>query len=516
MFLWCKNSAFQVMTNTKPTEGDSSVLSLQCGRAMTVYGQILLRDHEAFEVTGVEAAHLQGLQAEWIRFDRQGCVLFNDGIPYPDRLLPDVACSVKAQVTQGIWITVQVPAEAKAGTAAFDVVCHTSAGDFTARILLKIYEVTLPKPAEGALDMEYFFGYADLGASEPFLKIGCETWWSLMLQYARTMKQLRFNSLALNPFPLLAGGSRRCGTTSWSFDFTLLDRFTELFLREGSFRRLVISSPLASLTGETICSFDEAGNKMDLPLRTPEGEAYSVSLLQALYAHFEQKGWLPMMVMHLCDEPHETENWLWFRKLVRQNMPGVPCAEPLDMIESALALENECDIFVPRLNVYDEEKAYFERRQKAGDTVWCYTCCYPEEPWYLNRFIDQPARYTRLLKWGCFANGITGFLHWGFNRWHATPSVYGLNSEARFKGDSFVVYPDDENNTLLLSNRALATVEGVQEYELLALAARRHPEAAKALARSLVRSFSDFTDDAEKLEAAHSRLLALAEDACRG
>ncbi len=179
------------------------------------------------------------------------------------------------------------------------------------------------------------------------------------------------------------------------------------------------------------------------------------------------------------------------------------------MYDSAVALAGKCNIFVPRLEVYEQGRDYFHRRQQAGDTVWAYSCCFPEEAWFLNKFIDQPHHYARLIHWACYACGITGFLHWGFNFWG--PSFYGLNADARFKGDGFIVYPDCETGGVLPSIRGMATRAGIQEYELLTIAEAKHPGAAKALALSLARSFSDFEENPDMLDAAHVRLLALAE-----
>ena len=86
---------------------------------------------------------------------------------------------------------------------------------------------------------------------------------------------------------------------------------------------------------------------------------------------------------------------------------------------------------------------------------------------------------------------------------------YGMQPDARFKGDGYIVYPDTARGTVGFSARGLATLEGIEEYELLTLAAKDHPQAALALARGIARSFCDFCDEPDALELARIRLLSL-------
>ncbi|MBQ3507599.1 MAG: DUF4091 domain-containing protein, partial [Clostridia bacterium] len=137
----------------------------------------------------------------------------------------------------------------------------------------------------------------------------------------------------------------------------------------------------------------------------------------------------------------------------------------------------------------------------------CYSCCYPFVMGWMNKFIDLPPIYSRLMKWACFTHGITGFLHWGFNYWGI--SLYGLHPDARFKGDGFIVYPDAENNSLMLSARGLNTIDGLQDWELLSLLQKKNPAAAKAIARRVAYGFTDLHTDPLSLEAARTEVLTL-------
>ena len=64
-----------------------------------------------------------------------------------------------------------------------------------------------------------------------------------------------------------------------------------------------------------------------------------------------------------------------------------------------------------------------------------------------------------------------------------------------------------ENNGLILSNRGIATVEGMEEVELLRMLEKRDPEKAKEISRRIATSFRDFTEDPAVLDAARAEIL---------
>lgn len=515
MHIWCKNSSFQALTNSRMERTDKAVLNLHSAKGGFVSGQILLRSWwETVDIKEFKVIPTGDIPAE-ITLYLQDYQVYNDGIPYPDRLLPMKPCTIKGNFTQTVVIGIDVPEDAPSGKYSFKVIFDTSLGERTADVTLTVYNVVIPTPKDAALDHEYWFYGTDFTDEYFDFPIDSEKWWKLMDAYAKELKYLRVNVLDLTVIPLLAVKSRRTGKTEWSFDFELLDRFVDRFLALGSFSRIAIHALLDSLTGENIKSFDEDGKEIKLPLRSEEGTAFANCVTSALYSHFCEKGYKDMLLTHIEDEPHESDNWKFMREIIRKNMPDIPCSEPIDEYDSAIALKDYCDEFIPRVDIFEMAKGYFKARQSAGDKLWCYTCCFPLPEWteYMNKFVDQPSRYSRMLYWTAFANDITGFLHWGFNYWgKGDENVYGLSPDARFKGDGFIVYPDVENIDLFHSNRGFATIEGVEEYELLRLAALKNKSAAKALALRLAPSFNNFNDDSELLENLRVELFRLCEE----
>ena len=60
---------------------------------------------------------------------------------------------------------------------------------------------------------------------------------------------------------------------------------------------------------------------------------------------------------------------------------------------------------------------------------------------------------------------------------------------------------------MLPSNRAVATREGLYDWELLHMLGQKDASAAMAISQSVARTFEDFTDDAEVIDAARAKLL---------
>ena len=517
MDFWCKPSAARVYKHTRKQKNDCASLVLHTGKNMFVSAQLLFRDVDlAFDITDVTVSGVpEGVSAE---ICVQEYAVFNDGLPYPDIQKPGKSVHVPLNTTQGIWVHLWVSPEAAEGKTRVTCLVKTTRGDVEAKLILRVYPVVIPEPADSAFGHEYFFcstGYfAPKGQSwEPPVKPFYDTyrysdeWWELMANYARTMKMLRVNSLNITPLDfLIDAGSRRVSATEWHFDFTLMDRFIELFLREGSFRYLTMCAQISPVFGNTVRCFDQEGKFTLYEIGTPDAEQWARNFWGAVYKHFSEKGWLSMLVLRLQDEPHLPDHWLWARKIVSEVCPGVPCGEPLDTHAIVEQLAGACDQYVPRLEVYASDPSFYRARQAAGDTVWCYSCCFPEENWWLNKFLDLPHSYSRLIKWACYSQGITGFLHWGFNYW-SEKTIYGIQPGARYKGDGYIVYPDAEHFDVLPSNRAVATREGLYDWELLHMLGQQDAAAAMAISQSVARTFEDFTDDAEGIDAARAKLL---------
>jgi hypothetical protein len=172
-------------------------------------------------------------------------------------------------------------------------------------------------------------------------------------------------------------------------------------------------------------------------------------------------------------------------------MPGIPIIDALH----SRKLANTVDVWVPQLDYYHKDYAFYQERQGAGDEVWYYTCCNPQGN-YANRFLEQPLIQTRFLHWINYRYGATGYLHWGFNHWHheATNDASSRYGGPEWPGgDAWIVYPAD--GKVYSSIRLKAMRDGIADYELLKLLEQKSPDKAKELVGKVIRGFDMYDNN---------------------
>lgn len=192
MFLWSVNGSETVLGNTRPGKISVPGLHLVSGRNMTVTGRVLLRAWEDFSVNDVVVAAPAGVDADVYFAVGE---TFDDGITYPDRLIPAKYIAVKAHCTQNVWVVLTVRANASPGENPIRITVTTDKETLYADWLLTVSPALLPEPKDSAIGQEYFFRLDAIYAP------GNE---DLAVFYAKTMKALRINSLRLPIVELLS------------------------------------------------------------------------------------------------------------------------------------------------------------------------------------------------------------------------------------------------------------------------------------------------------------------------
>jgi len=180
---------------------------------------------------------------------------------------------------------------------------------------------------------------------------------------------------------------------------------------------------------------------------------------------------------------------------------------------------------VPKLSHLRNWYPWFEQARLKGNEMWFYICCHPMGT-FMNRFLDCPLGKVRLLHWLNYRYELSGYLHWGWNHWQATRS--GCRPRACRRGYarrlSGAVRP-------LNSVRWEVQRDSLEDYEYLWLLEQRQRQAAERLGkaaesfdprargmemtRQMVRSFTDYERDTERLKAQRTRLAREIEQAAQ-
>jgi hypothetical protein len=158
------------------------------------------------------------------------------------------------------------------------------------------------------------------------------------------------------------------------------------------------------------------------------------------------------------------ENYKKARKILKDLAPWMKVMDALSAIE--YGKQGLTDMPIPMVNA---AQAYIE----ADIPHWVYYCCAPTGAW-LNRFMDTPLPKIRMSGWLFYKLRAKGFLHWGFNYWHALEQERVIDpfTDASSDlwpmipyGDPFMIYPGEKGP--IDSIRWEVFAESLQDYAIL-------------------------------------------------
>lgn len=519
MKIWTESPLKRINTDALPPEKLKKERSLAMARNSCESFQIALRSEADFTIEKVE---ITGLKEIVCRYYFQEEIAFEDK-SYQDPLSNEEMIEVKKNVTQSIWITVFVEKTVEAGKRKGEAKVITNQGSYEIDLTVQVYPVTIPDTKEGAFETEYWMNSVNFWFRYPskdqldFINYhyGCEkysdAWWKINRAIADNMKENRINVLFVRTHDLLLdGGTILLEDGTYQFKWELFDQWIAFFDTYAQVKLFAGYHLVVQTEGKDVYIIDNVDGRPEIvisPIGSEKTENWLKQFLTALYEHLEEKGIKDRWLQHVEDEPSEPDSWKYARDQVRTYMPGIDCMDAIDRQSPMPPLQEQMDLWIPRVDVYEKNREFYDYRLGRGDRRWIYTCCEPTEQNYTNKFIDWPLLHNRVIAWGCFVNHFSGFLHWGYNFWDPEDKYFGLNPQAIIRGDGYIVYPDKERNGIKNSIRMISTRDGAQDYELLKLLADKNPEKAYRLARKVIARFNDFNWNVEEFEANRAKLL---------
>lgn len=440
-----------------------------------------------------------------------------DGVPTytekatPDPLSADISRAVQANKTQPVYITVYTPESTEPGTYTGVIKVKTSEGDINVPISAEVNDVTIPA-LQDATVTDYLWTYiagfmwddTDYGLDYFGHTPYSPQWWNWFGKMAEIMAEHRQNMTWIRTDLLL-----KATGTDWEdfaedattpedsqIDWSIFDRYVQTLIDVGFTR---------------FANF-QLNHKLDVLTEDDKDiDKWLSNFLGAFYRHLEDKGWLDQYTwyQHVADEPSNPEKAAYWFSIAKKIKPIMPKVRTFDAEQgNALMkyLDNHpedniyIDTWVPLSSQYENRRNDYQAQQTdKGKEFWMYTCDANPEPW-LNRFWTQPTLTGRLLYWNLFQNGATGHLHWAWNAW------YGVD----YGGDTYLVYPDPANDSVLSSVRYEAHRDGIEDYELLNLLKANNPQLAKAvtdLAVYMENPRGQYSFDPEYIKALHDYIV---------
>ncbi len=436
---------------------------------------------------------------------------------YPDPILDTPAMDLIHLTSQPVWLTIAIPQETAPGDYLGLITLSGTIDGKTFsthhRLLVRVYPVRI---TQTSLWVTNWFGIDKTQMKQ--LSDGkdsvmySERYWYWLQVAAKKMKAYDQNVVIVPP--TLVNIKYQQG--KYQLDFSRYDRFVQTFIDEKTIG-LIEGGHVGGRMGNWDSQFglfvpfwhgDTIYYRI-LPLKDSTVQHFYSVFMPALMNHLKAKGWDKMYRQHLCDEP-ETSNEKSYGEIGRYIKSLAPGIKTIDAVHSH-GVDNTVDVWVPQLDFYDTDYAFYQERKKAGDEIWFYTCLSPQGE-YANRFIEQPLIKTRLLHWINFRFGSTGYLHWGWNFWSPDPmrETSGIIPEAGNimpGGDAFITYPG--HGEILSSIRLEAMRDGIVDYELLKMLEKQSPDAAREMARTTVYEFSKYDLDIATFRAKRRRILEM-------
>jgi MYXO-CTERM domain-containing protein len=450
--------------------------------------------------------------------------------PWPDPLVPDVdtyfgekrnafPLSVPAGKTRVIWVDVLVPQTQTAGDYSGEIEIDV-AGAKQAAIPVKLHVGTFALPSTATLASAFGMGFS----SAPLAHCPGTT-------YPFCGDPTGDKSNAIRTLYLRAGLEHR---------FTISDTDFQPPLNAGDkaqYEKHVL--PLISGIGSTRLP----GAK--LTVVRLDGDDTKVG---AWVTYAKSAGFFDRLVYYPVDEPGSAAS-AWTKFKTSSDALHAADMEARILITSSIqdatsgGAEGKIDIFVPVIDQLEnrpgsgeyagDQRAKYDSwlAAKPNRRIWAYQSCdqhgcgscgtkspgvaYTGWP---NRVIDSSAVQDRAFPWQAFRFRVSGELY--FETTYQLANAWKTNGQCAFSGsgDGTIFYPGTKdqiggtNGIPIESIRMKMIREGMEDYEYLALAAKKDAEKTKGIADGLFPHSYESAKDPAALEKARADLFAMLDE----
>lgn len=437
---------------------------------------------------------------------------------YPDPIMEVPSMDVPAHTTQPIWVTVSIPQDMPPGEYPAEIQVEALNGkkpvSLKQSFTVRVFPVTISKTR---LWFTNWFTMGNqnlkhLNGGQPVAEYS-DRYWELLRATARTMAEYRQNVVLLSPLRM---AEYTINNGTYRFDFSRFDKSVEIFEQEGVLGLIEgghIGGRESHWTSPFVVDFPilkEGAVVFDRkPISDPGAKAFYAQFIPALVSHLREKGWYDNYLQHIADEPitENIQSYIEIASYIKTLAPDIRIIEACHSKD----LGNTVDVWVPQLDFFHIDNAFYQERSRQGDEVWFYTCLAPQGE-YANRFVELPALKTRVLFWLNYRYNSPGYLHWGFNFWNNDPfdETTGIITESGNVlpgGDAWVVYPGKDR--YWSSIRLEASRDGIFDNELLYMLQEKNPAQAKEIARQTVYLFDRYDLNIEAFRARRQKILEL-------
>ncbi|MBR4381111.1 MAG: DUF4091 domain-containing protein [Bacteroidaceae bacterium] len=452
-----------------------------------VHAQFAVYGNEYIRSLNFEVSDLQSKQGDVIRQDRllkgfvryvmtdelnkngkSGCGKRPDATQWDSTLVADVIdhlateLEVKAYNTQGGWIRVWVPQDAKTGVYTGTVTVKNG-NELIDKLELKVNvkNHVLPEPANWAYHLDLWqnpYAVARYYQVEPWSEAHMDAMKPIMQMYQQaggkvitaSIMHKPWNGQTFDYFESMVTWIKKLDG-SWAFDFAVFDKWVQFMMDLGVKKEIGCYSMVPWAL--SFQYFDQASNSMKFVHIEPGEPAYDemwTAMLQSFAKHLKEKGWFE--ITHIAMDERSIDVMLKTLKVIRKADPEFKISMAGNLYDELVDELNDYCITMSQKWAED----IIKKRRAEGKTTTFYTCCAEAYP---NTFtFSAPAEAEWLALYAEKAN-LDGYLRWAYNSWVPEPLL-----DSRYitwaAGDTYLVYPEART-----SIRFERLVSGIQDYE---------------------------------------------------
>ena len=396
------------------------------------------------------------------------------------------AMDISAKTTRPIWISIDVPRDAKPGLYEATVeISHQGWGSLELPLQLEVVDQELAKAKEWGFHLDLW-----QHPSAVARVAGVEVWSDEHFEIMRPLMQMladagqKVITATLNRDPW----RYQCfddyepmiywylyDNNEWKYDYTIFDKWVEYMMELGIDKQINCYSMLP--WGQCILDYqdmrsDAKDNRLRQIKTTPQEPEYEKvwgPFLVDFAKHLKEKGWLHKTNMAIDERSPEDMDVA--AELIKKYAPelGFAMADNHDSYKRYANMRDVCVGQKHSLMAPEEIAA----RRANGDVSTYYVCCSTLFP---NVFTNSQPFEAELLCLYALAHDYDGMLRWAYNSWPARPEY-----DSRFRrwasGDTYIVYPDARSSV-----RFERLIDGIELYEKVHALRKKCGENSEVLA----------------------------------
>ena len=371
---------------------------------------------------------------------------------------------VPAGRKQPVWMTVNVPSDAKPGKYTGRLTVFSSnAKPRSLQVELVVADHVLPPAHDWAFHLDLWqnpyavarvenvplWSDAHFEAMRPVMKMLADAG---QKSVTATIMNRPWNGQTEDAFGSMVTKIRRIDGT-WLYDYTVFDRWVEFMFSLGIDRQINCYSMIPWALEFDF--YDQATSSNATVQATPGSAEYNEywgSFIADFARHLKSKGWFEKTTIAMDERPLESMQAVL--SLIRKVEPDFKISLAGSYHEPVIYdIADFCESFSGKKEFPESVKA---KRKELGLTTTFYTCCAEAHP---NLFVISDPDEAVWLGWFAQAENYDGYLRWAYNSWTLDPLT-----DTRFRtwpaGDCFVVYPGGRGSVHFAK-----LTEGIQDFE---------------------------------------------------